>query len=59
VNGNGPAADSYRFIKVGVVGEAKNVGLISLNRPVELNVLSSALMNEVCFIQLKQLMVFS
>lgn len=37
---------NYEFIKVERVGEKKNVGLITLNRPKVLNALSGALINE-------------
>ncbi|XP_017773698.1 PREDICTED: enoyl-CoA hydratase, mitochondrial [Nicrophorus vespilloides] len=41
------AAPSYEFIKVEKVGEKKNVGLITLNRPKALNALCNGLMTEV------------
>ncbi|XP_065159767.1 enoyl-CoA hydratase, mitochondrial [Atheta coriaria] len=41
------SAGSYEFIKVEVVGEQKNVGLITLNRPKALNALCNGLMLEV------------
>lgn len=38
---------NYEYIKVETVGEKKNVGLITLNRPKALNALCDKLMTEV------------
>nr|XP_012235427.1 PREDICTED: probable enoyl-CoA hydratase, mitochondrial [Linepithema humile] len=40
-------AGNYEFIKVETVGEKKNIGLLTLNRPKALNALCNSLMSEV------------
>jgi len=41
------AENTYKCIKVSIIGEKSNIGLIELNRPKALNALSDSLMNEV------------